>query len=91
MKDHDEATKMELEKRNNRINDLQNMLNQYQNRIYELEKEIAERDENQTIMNAKDETISNYTNNLTSELIEADKGDYLISIIFKFIIRGTIC
>ncbi|ORX44885.1 MAD-domain-containing protein [Piromyces finnis] len=73
MKNHDEETKMELERKNNRIKELQDMLNQYQNRIYELEKDVVERDENKTTMDFKDETISNYTNSLTSELLNADK------------------
>jgi len=76
MKDHDESTKLELEKRNNRIKELENLLNQYQNRIYELENEKVVSNDKQETINVPDETISNYTNKLTSQLLEAEKGMY---------------
>jgi len=74
MKNHEESVKIELEKRNKRISELEDLLNVYQNRIYELEKEAssnmsldAEKQETQ------DETISNYSKRLTLQLIESDK------------------
>jgi len=82
MKNHEESVKIELEKRNKRISELEDLLNVYQNRIYELEKEAssnmsldAEKQETQ------DETISNYSKRLTLQLIESDKG--ILNILYN--------
>jgi myosin heavy subunit len=72
-KDQDESVKLELERKNNRINELENLLNQYQNRIYELENEKSVLNNKQEIINIHDETISNYSKKLALQLLEAEK------------------
>jgi len=77
MKNHDDDTKKELERKNSRINELEGLLNEYQNRIYELENEksLSNSKDSQEIQNNlfKDDTISNYSKKLTLELLDAEK------------------
>ncbi len=85
MKNHEESVKMELEKRNKRIRELEDLLNVYQNRIYELEKEASSMSLDTEKQEIQDETISNYSKQLTLQLIESDKGLlYIIYITFNY-------